>query len=332
MSHINAVGILILPVNFSWPLRNDTKKYNTITQIMSLMVGMSGTSWGLLLCLAKGLLLESLCATLGVLVTQLWPTLSNPMDYSLHGSSVHGPLQARTLGWVTIPFSRRSSQHRDRTWITSTAGRFFTVWAISEATLSSLPKSRWGTACLLTSLSSVFFFFCCNSTMKWLGLCHVFPLSHSLPSFLLQTVFILPLFSIPFMFLFFPSLPHKLCFLPHQFHSIHTQFSAPPYSVLSYQCHLLDLLKLHAKILCVCVCAQSCPNLCDPMDCSLPVSLVHGILQARILEWVAISFSRGSSQSRYWTWVSCVSCIAGRFFIHWLMVKAPLKVRVLDVF
>ena len=44
--------------------------------------------------------------------------------------------------------------------------------------------------------------------------------------------------------------------------------------------------------------AQLCPTLCDPMDCSLPGSSVHGILQARILEWVAISFSRGSSQPR----------------------------------
>jgi len=40
---------------------------------------------------------------------------------------------------------------------------------------------------------------------------------------------------------------------------------------------------------------QSCPTLCDPIDCSLPGSSVHGILQARILKWVAISFSRGSS-------------------------------------
>ena len=44
--------------------------------------------------------------------------------------------------------------------------------------------------------------------------------------------------------------------------------------------------------------AQSCPTLCDPMDCSLPGSSLHGILQARVLEWVAISFSRGSSQPR----------------------------------
>ena len=47
--------------------------------------------------------------------------------------------------------------------------------------------------------------------------------------------------------------------------------------------------------------AQSSLTLCDPVDCSLPGSSVHGILQARILEWVAISFSRGSSRPRDWT-------------------------------
>ena len=60
--------------------------------------------------------------------------------------------------------------------------------------------------------------------------------------------------------------------------------------------------------------AQSCPTLCDPVDCSPPGSSVHGILQARILEWVAISFSMGSSQPRDWT---RVSRIAGRRFILW---------------
>ena len=50
--------------------------------------------------------------------------------------------------------------------------------------------------------------------------------------------------------------------------------------------------------------AQSCPTLCDPMGCSLPAFSVHGIFQARILEWVAISFSRRSSRPRDWTWVS----------------------------
>ena len=69
--------------------------------------------------------------------------------------------------------------------------------------------------------------------------------------------------------------------------------------------------------------SQSCPTLCDPMDCSLPGSSVHGIFQTRILEWVATSFSRGSSQPRDRTHVSCVSCIAGRFFTHWAMGEAP---------
>ena len=57
--------------------------------------------------------------------------------------------------------------------------------------------------------------------------------------------------------------------------------------------------------------AQLCPILCDPMDCSLPGSFIHWIFQARVLEWVAISFSRGSSRPRYRTQVSC---IVGRRF------------------
>ena len=59
---------------------------------------------------------------------------------------------------------------------------------------------------------------------------------------------------------------------------------------------------------------QSCLTLCDPMDCSPPGSSIHGILQARVQEWVAISFSRGSSWPRDQTWVSC---IAGGFFTIW---------------
>ena len=55
-------------------------------------------------------------------------------------------------------------------------------------------------------------------------------------------------------------------------------------------------------------------TLCNPMDCSPSGCSVHGILRARILEWVAIPFSRGSSQPKGQTWVSC---IAGRFFTVW---------------
>ena len=56
---------------------------------------------------------------------------------------------------------------------------------------------------------------------------------------------------------------------------------------------------------------QSCPTLCDPMDCSPPGSSVHEILQARILEWVAMPSSTGSSWPKDWTHVSCIE---GRFF------------------
>ena len=57
--------------------------------------------------------------------------------------------------------------------------------------------------------------------------------------------------------------------------------------------------------------SQLCLTLCNPMDCSLPGSSVHGILQARTLEWVAFPFSRGSSQPSD---QARVSCIAGGFF------------------
>ena len=59
---------------------------------------------------------------------------------------------------------------------------------------------------------------------------------------------------------------------------------------------------------------QSCLILCDPIDCSLPGSSAHWIFQARILEWVAISYSRKYSRPRDRICVSCVSCIGGGFF------------------
>ena len=64
---------------------------------------------------------------------------------------------------------------------------------------------------------------------------------------------------------------------------------------------------------CLRVHAQSCPTLCDPMNCSLPGSSVRGVFQARILEWVAISSSRGSSQRRDRT---CISCIGKQVLYH----------------
>ena len=68
---------------------------------------------------------------------------------------------------------------------------------------------------------------------------------------------------------------------------------------------------------------QSCPTLCDPVDCSSPGSSIHGILQARIPEWVPIPSSRGTSRPRDRTCVSFASCTGGRVLYHWTPGGAP---------
>ena len=67
---------------------------------------------------------------------------------------------------------------------------------------------------------------------------------------------------------------------------------------------------------------QSCLTLCNPMDCSLPGSVFHGIFQVRILECIAISFSTGSSQPRDRTWVSHTT---GRLFTDWATREAQVS-------
>ena len=124
-------------------------------------------------------------------VTQSCPTLHDPMDCSLPGSSIHGIFQARVLEWGAIAFSRGSSQPRDQ-------------------------------------------------------------------------------------------IPRLLCLLHWQADSLSLALPGNPICLL---------------FCCCCSVTQSCPTLCDPMDCSLPGSSIHGIFQARVLEWVAISFTRGSSQN-----------------------------------
>ena len=80
------------------------------------------------------------------------------------------------------------------------------------------------------------------------------------------------------------------------------------------------LFRFLCGLLMMCSDAQLCLTFCDPMDCSLQGSSIHGILLARILEWVAISSSRGSSQPRDWTQASR---IAGGFFTSWATREAP---------
>ena len=88
---------------------------------------------------------------------------------------------------------------------------------------------------------------------------------------------------------------------------------------MQWLCSLMYTYKVKVRVLV----AQSCPTLCHPMDCSPPGSSVHGILQARILEWVAISFSRASSWPRVQTRVSHT---AGRFFTFWATREAPVRI------
>ena len=79
-------------------------------------------------------------------------------------------------------------------------------------------------------------------------------------------------------------------------------------AVCKYRAYLIRY-----ELLC---CVQSCPTLCDHMDCSLPAPSVHGILPARILECVSIPFTRVSSWPRDWTCISCISLIRKRILYH----------------
>ena len=73
----------------------------------------------------------------------------------------------------------------------------------------------------------------------------------------------------------------------------------------------------------MCLVSKSGLTFCNPIDCSLPGLSVHGISQARILEWVAISFSRGSSWPRDWSHVYCVSCIGRQILYRWATLGVP---------
>ena len=99
-------------------------------------------------------------------------------------------------------------------------------------------------------------------------------------------------------------------------------------SVLYYFCfsNFLPFLRLvNSFLCCIFLCAVLClviqlyPTLCDPMDCSPPGSSVHGILQARMLEWVAIPSSRSAYEPKVWTQVSHIAC---RFFTIWVTREA----------
>ena len=152
--------------------------------------------------------------------------------------TVHGILHTRILEWVAFPFSRGSSQPKNRTRVSCTAGGFF----YRELIKQTRPSSKHFTYLIvLIILRRKYSYYSLFTEIKDGG-------------------------------------SEKSTFL--RFSSV----------------------------------AQSCPTLCDPMDYT-----VHGILQARILEWVTFPFSRGSSQPKNRTQVSC---IAGWFFSSWATSEA----------
>ena len=104
------------------------------------------------------------------------------------------------------------------------------------------------------------------------------------------------------------------------------QLTSPGLSVLVIkweqwpQQTVVTKIKLHSRSV-----GQSCLALCNPTDFSLPGSSVHGIFQARILEWVALCYSRGTSGPRDRTCVSCISCIGRHILYHWATWETPLR-------
>ena len=144
-------------------------------------------------------------------------------------------------------------------------------------------------------------------------------------SFHLQPLLELFLFMLIIPLLSFPK--SKLSVTPEAKHrELTTRFTVFSFLLSPFTCDylLLRVLKyiIHAFDLCLIVVFSGRDRAQTPWTvCSLSGSFVHGILQARILEWVAIPFSRGSPQPRDWIWVFC---IAGRFFTIWATREVPV--------
>ena len=105
------------------------------------------------IALSRGSSRPSMKVKVKVLVAQLCPIPCDPMDCSPTGSSVHGILQARILEWGAIPFSRESSQPRDQTRVSYTAGRFVTIWMTRVALRNSVFFIKLMITIVLKSLS-----------------------------------------------------------------------------------------------------------------------------------------------------------------------------------
>ena len=144
-----------------------------------------------------------------VKVTQLCPTLCNPMDYT-----VHGILQARILEWVAFPFPMGSSQPKDQTQVSHIASRFLTSWAAREALLlwytTSLGIGDYSLLNIVPKLINIFFFFFCIWPFLPLSFL-VFPSPLCLDCQAYQNLFSEQTHILSVMVYFFPS---KKCFSP----------------------------------------------------------------------------------------------------------------------
>ena len=179
------------------------------------------------------------------------------MDCSLPGFSVHGILQARKLEWVAMPSSGGSSPPRYWTWFFHISGKFFTIWA-------TRPKANVDV--FLITFSKCFSFLVLHSTAS------------------LQKE---------------ERALHWPCSRMHLWEysgNNQSHFERLGLGDFSKDCAqpriLTERPPLNWEGSVLCLVAQSCPTLCDPMGCSPPGSSVYGILQARVLEWVATSSPR----------------------------------------
>ena len=206
--------------------------------------------------------------------------LKEPLDCSLPGPSVHGVLQARILEWVASSSSRGTSSPRDWTGV-SCLGRWILYhWATREA----LP---WPKTFLSEKESFGSHFLWCircwweSSTRQWAAVNAVwYSVGWNINiqgSTRLQT---------------------------------DSHLLSPPYSILNLAARVI---LFNYKLCCMLSHVRLFATL---MDCSLPGSSVHGILQARILAWVAMPSSRGSSQPRGRTCISYIPCIGRQVFYH----------------
>ena len=211
------------------------------------------------------------------LFAALWTTArqGKKKKSSPSGSSVHGILQTRILEWVAIPFSRGSSQPRNRTWDSciqadsspsEPPGKPLScAWIqFSSVAQSCLIFPTPWIAARQASLSITN----SQSSLKLTSIQSVMPSSH--------LILCRPL-------LLLPPIPPSIRVFSNE-------------STLRMRCMCMYMYMVYIYIIYAAKSLQSCPTLCDPIDSSPPGSAVPGILQARTLEWVAISFPNA------WKW------------------------------